>query len=94
MTTLIVWKICKQLQMDRALIIIAALVTALWFTPPLGGWIGDHLSFLVSLLPAFLLAIQLGRWNAWLGIITGAYLSHGLTLKLNNTVPGLTISAI
>ncbi len=94
MTTLIVWKICKQLQMDRALIIIAALVTALWFKPPLGGWIGDHLSFLVSLLPAFLLAMQLGRWNAWLGIITGACLSYGLTLKLNNTVPGLTISAI
>lgn len=94
MTTLIVWKICKQLQMDRALIIIAALVTALWFKPPLGGWIGDHLSFLVSLLPAFLLAMQLGRWNAWLGIITGACLSYGLTLKLNNAVPGLTISAI
>ena len=92
--TLIVWKICKQIQMDRTLIIAAALVTALWFKPPLGGWVGDHLSFLVSLLPALILAMQLGKWNAWLGIISGACLSYGLTLKLNNSVPGLTISAI
>jgi len=94
MMTLIVWRICKQIQMDRTLIIAAALVTAFWFKPPLGGWVGDHLSFLVSLLPALLLAMQLGRWNAWLGIITGACLSYGLTLKLNNSAPGLTISAI
>lgn len=56
--TLIVWAIGKRLSLDRILNISAALATGLWFKPPLGGWVGDHLSFGIALLPALLLAMQ------------------------------------
>ena len=92
--TLIVWAIGKSLGLDRIIAISAALATGLWFKPPLGGWVGDHLSFGVALMPALLLALQRGNWNRWLGLISGACLAYGLTLKLNNSVPGLLISGI
>jgi len=92
--TLIVWAIGKRLSLDRILNISAALATGLWFKPPLGGWVGDHLSFGIALLPALLLAMQRGKWNRWLGLISGACLAYGLTLKLNNSGPGLLISSI
>lgn len=92
--TLIVWAIGKRLGLDRIIAISAALATGLWFKPPLGGWVGDHLSFGLALLPALLLAMQRGKWNRWLGLISGASLAYGLTLKLNNSGPGLLISSM
>lgn len=92
--TLLVWALARSLAVDRSIGICAALATGLWFKPPLGGWLGDHLSYSVALLPALWLALQGGKWNRWLGLLSGACLAYGLTLKLNNSGPGLLLSGL
>jgi hypothetical protein len=59
----------------------------MWFKPPVGGWIGDHLSFAVGLAPAPALVMNGGRWSRWLAVLSGACLAYGFTLKLNNYGP-------
>ena len=92
--TLVVWALFRRLGADRRLGWLAALATGLWFKPPLGGWIGDHLSFSVALAPALALALARGRWSNGLGLLTGGCLSIALTLKLNNSGPGLLLSGL
>ncbi len=92
--TLLVGALGKRLGLDRRLGLCAALATGLWFKPPLGGWLGDHISYSVALLPALWLALQGGKWNRWLGLLSGACLAYGLTLKLNNSGPGLLLSGL
>ena len=93
-TTLVVWTLFRRLGADRRLGWLAALATGLWFKPPLGGWIGDHLSFSVALAPALALALARGRWSNGLGLLTGCCFSTALTLKLNNSGPGLLLSVL
>ncbi len=92
--TLVVWALFRRLGAGRLQGLLAALAIGLWFKPPLGGWIGDHLSFSVALAPALALALARGRWSVGLGVLTGCCLSTALTLKLNNSGPGLLLSGV
>ena len=92
--TLVVWGLFRHLGADRRQGLLAALATGLWFKPPLGGWIGDHLSFSVALAPALGLALARGRWTAAQGVLSGCCLAVALTLKLNNSGPGLLLSGL
>ncbi|NBU71572.1 MAG: hypothetical protein EBS53_08995 [Bacteroidetes bacterium] len=92
--TLLVWGLGRRLELDRGMGLCAALATGLWFKPPVGGWVGDHLSYCVALMPALLLALGGGHWSRRLGLISGGCFAYGLTLKLNNSGPGLLISAL
>jgi len=92
--TLVVWALFRRLGADRRQALLAALATGLWFKPPLGGWIGDHLSFSVALAPALALALAGGRWTVLVALVSGLSFSAGLTLKLNNSGPGLLLSGL
>jgi len=92
--TLLVWGLGRRLGLDRMIGLCAALATGLWFKPPLGGWLGDHISYTVAMLPALWLALNRGRWSCWLGLLSGGCIAFGLTLKLNNSGPGLLLSAL
>ena len=92
--TLLIWAVARKQEVDRGLAFCAALATGLWFKPPLGGWLGDHLSYAIALLPALLFLWNKGCWKWWLGITTGACLALGITLKLNTSATCLLISAL
>ena len=92
--TLLIWAVARKQEVDRGLAFCAAMATGLWFKPPLGGWLGDHLSYGIALLPAFLFLWNKGCWKWWLGITSGACLALGVTLKLNTSATGLLISAL
>jgi hypothetical protein len=92
--TLLIWAVARKQEVDRGLAFCAALATGLWFKPPLGGWLGDHLSYGIALLPALLFLRNKGYWKWWLGITSGACLALGVTLKLNTSATGLLISAL
>ena len=92
--TLVVWALFRRLGADRRQGVLAALATGLWFKPPLGGWIGDHLSFGVALAPALALALSGGRGTPVVAALAGFSVSSALTLKLNNSGPGLLLSGL
>jgi len=52
--TLLIWVVARKQEVDRALAFCAAMATGLWFKAPVGGWLGDHLSYGIALLPALL----------------------------------------
>ena len=92
--TLVVWEIFKRQGVNATISLLAALVTALWFKPPLGGWVGDHLSYMVAVSPALGFALARGRWTRWLDVLTGSAIALTATLKLNSGIPGLVFSGI
>ena len=92
--TLVVWEIFTRQGVNATISLLAALITALWFKPPLGGWVGDHLSYIVAVSPALGFALTRGRWTGWLDVLTGSAIAFAATLKLNSGIPGLVFSGI
>lgn len=92
--TLVVWQIFKRQGVNATISLLAAVVTALWFKPPLGGWIGDHLSYIIAVSPALGFALNRGQWTRWLDVLTGCSIAWAATLKLNSGIPGLAFSLV
>ena len=85
--TLSVYACGARLKLARVYSITAAVATAFWFLPPVGGWAGDHLSFCVGIAPALFFIFNRFCWSFQLNLITGASIGYGLTLKLNSYAP-------
>ena len=92
--TLTTWKIGNNLKAGRVATLSAAACTALWFKPMVGGWLGDHIGFLIGTAPVLVVYLNQGRLPCWTFSLTGLCIAAGLTLKLNNTGPGLLLSCL
>lgn len=89
---LVVNAIMRRYRCERNSRIAAVVATALFFQPTLGGWSGDHLSFLVGLAPALVFVFHFLRYTNCVPAALGICLAIGLTLKLNSFFPTYTLS--
>ena len=89
-----IYVINNQLGIHRFGACVIALVTALWFLPHLGGWVGDNLSFLIGITPALIYAASRQQWTNALSIGLGITIAIGATLKLNAFVPAFAVSIL
>jgi len=93
-TAVAIYVISKQLGVSRFNACAIAMVTALWFLPHLGGWIGDNLSFLIGIGPALLYTATKQRWKLLTSIGLGLSISVGATVKLNAFLPAFAIGCL
>ena len=89
-----IYVINKQLGIHRFSACVIALITALWFLPHLGGWIGDNISFLIGITPGLIYAASKQRWTNAISIGLGITIALGSTLKLNAFVPAFAVSSL
>jgi len=93
-TAVAIYAISKQLGIQRSHALTISIITALWFLPHLGGWIGDNLSFLIGISPFLIYAASKQRWTYLTSIGLGLSLSIGTTLKLNAFLPAFGIGCL
>ena len=79
LATLAIWKIGNNLRAGKVATLAAAACTALWFKPMVGGWLGDHIGFLVGTTPVLVIYINQGRLPSWTFSLTGLCIAAGLT---------------
>jgi len=94
LASLTIWKLGNNFKSGRVATLSAAACTALWFKPMVGGWLGDHIGFLIGTAPILVIYLNRGRLPWWTFGLTGFCIAAGLTLKLNNTGPGLALSCL
>ena len=90
--TAAVYVVGRQTGISRFISAIIGLITAIWFLPHLGGWIGDNISFLIGLSPALSYIVTSKKWSGFNSLLLGITLALGITLKLNAFAPAFAIS--
>ena len=90
--TVAMYAVSRQACISRFLSTIIGLITAIWFLPHLGGWIGDNISFLIGLSPALIYILTSKKWLGFNSFLLGITLALGITLKLNAFAPAFAIS--
>ena len=89
--TVLVFQSCLRIGVRKHTAFIAATATSLWFLPHLGGWIGDNISYLLGITPAFSLILLPKRRRTVFFVILGTCAAAGLTTKMNSFVPSFAI---
>ena len=92
--TAAMYAVSRRTGINRFLSGIIGLITAIWFLPHLGGWIGDNISFFVGLSPALIYIISSKKWSGINSFLLGITLALGITLKLNAFAPAFAISMV
>ena len=90
--TAVMYAVSRKAGISRFLSTIIGLITAIWFLPHLGGWIGDNISFFIGISPALIYIITSKKWPGFNSFVLGITLALGITLKLNAFVPAFAIS--
>ena len=90
--TTAMYAVSRQAGISRFLSAVIGLITAIWFLPHLGGWIGDNISFFIGLSPALIYIITDRKWSSVNSFLLGITLALGITLKLNAFAPAFAIS--
>ena len=85
-TALLIYAISKKIGVNRFNALAIAAVTALWFLPQLGGWIGDNLSFLVGISTVLVYVLSNQRWTHLTSVCQGLTIALGTTLKLKSGI--------
>ncbi|KZR90674.1 hypothetical protein [Synechococcus sp. MIT S9508] len=90
--TLTIDEVFYRLEASNKARFAAIIGTALFFKPTLGGWVSDHVSYIIGLAPAIIFVFSRFKLSKSLIIAIGACLSIGLTLKLNSFLTGYLFS--
>jgi len=93
LTTAYIYMVCKKSGMSRAYVWTTTLVNAMWFKPPVGGWIGDHLTFIIALAPYAAWTLTSAKYTKKTFLL-GATTALCFTLKINCSVPTIAIAYI
>ena len=65
LATLTIWKLGNNFKTGKVATLSAAICTALWFKPMVGGWLGDHVGFAIGTVPILLIYLNRGRLPWW-----------------------------